>query len=184
LVRPQLSRESLDLHIDERNPAFDEANLLLYVSLHQSFRIQFLPFHRSEVNLTTVLTLTHDRNETSKHDSAHTPSSSSSSGTTPNSPTITTSDHKPLPLTKHSQQIVSTKKYYILTQNDLYQTSEFVKFVMPWFNIGTLVVMTWQFFSTLVCVVLAILFYPVSWVEENVWGANRKGGLLEIVWGS
>ena len=46
------------------NPAYDEANLILYLTITQTFAIWFIPFHRSPVNLTTVLHLT--RSPTSK----------------------------------------------------------------------------------------------------------------------
>ncbi|KAI7227887.1 hypothetical protein KC330_g8164 [Hortaea werneckii] len=39
------------------DPAYDEANLTLYLNITQTFAIWFIPFHRSPVNLTTVLQL-------------------------------------------------------------------------------------------------------------------------------
>ncbi|EMC98204.1 hypothetical protein BAUCODRAFT_32199 [Baudoinia panamericana UAMH 10762] len=39
--------------------AYDEANMVLFVSISQVFAIWFIPFHRSPVNLTTRLQLTH-----------------------------------------------------------------------------------------------------------------------------
>ncbi|TKA22864.1 hypothetical protein B0A54_17880, partial [Friedmanniomyces endolithicus] len=38
--------------------AYDEANLILYISISQIFAIWFVPFHRSPVTLTTKLQLT------------------------------------------------------------------------------------------------------------------------------
>lgn len=55
-------------------------------------------------------------------------------------------------------------KYYITSQNDLYQTDQFVKFVLPWFH---MIVPLWQLLATFVCVVLSYLFYPVTWIEDN-----------------
>ena len=43
---------------DESGAAYDEANLILYVSISQIFAIWFVPFHRSPVTLTTKLQLT------------------------------------------------------------------------------------------------------------------------------
>ncbi|SLM34969.1 hypothetical protein LPUS_03960 [Lasallia pustulata] len=41
--------------------AFDKSTLQLYVSMHQLFRIWFVPFHQAPASLVTVLRLVHDR---------------------------------------------------------------------------------------------------------------------------
>lgn len=56
------------------------------------------------------------------------------------------------------------EKWYISSQNDLYQTDQFVKFVLPWLS---WIVPLWQLFATLVCVVCSYLFAPISWLEET-----------------
>jgi len=43
------------------------------------------------------------------------------------------------------------EQYYIQSQNDLYQTSEWIKFLIPW-GIGALLMVIWQFLATLLCV--------------------------------
>jgi hypothetical protein len=129
--------------------------MLLYVSMHQIFSIQFLPFHKSHVSLTTVLHLTKLQNFPSA-----------------------TSQHE----VKVSQQTDGRSKYYITSQNDLYQTSEFVKFVFPWFGLATFGVMLWQFIATFFCIIGAVLGWPITWLEENVFGKNRERriqGILE-----
>ena len=65
------------------------------------------------------------------------------------------------------------KKYYIQSQNDLYQTSEWIKFVVP-FGIGVTFTMMWQFFATILCVIGVIAGWPLTWVEENVTGGNSQ----------
>lgn len=70
-------------------------------------------------------------------------------------------------------------KYYVQSQQDLYQTSEFVKFVVPWFGIGTISVIVWQFVATFFCVVGAVVGWPVSWLEENVWGGNKDRSITD-----
>lgn len=45
---------------DYIHPAFDIKNLLLYVSIHQVFRVIWIPFYKADVRLTTVLTLKQD----------------------------------------------------------------------------------------------------------------------------
>jgi hypothetical protein len=147
----------LNLNFSYCEIAYDESNLLLYVSLHQIFRIQFLPFHRSSVNLTTVLQLT--RRSSSKHSS-------------PLNPIPVDSHTLKLP-PSHQQRILDSSKLYVASQTDLYQTNEFVKFVLPWLNLGELAVLAWQFMSTAICIILAVLFWPVTWVEQNIWGRNK-----------
>lgn len=131
--------------------AFDEPNLLLYVSLQQTFRIQFLPFHRADAHLTTVLQLTRSIK--------------------PPGQSLPTDDQ-----TVNLPVLNGAPKYYIQSQNDLYQSSELVKFIVPWFHIGNLAVMAWQFFVTLQCVILATIFQPLAWIEESVWSEGKPGG--------
>jgi hypothetical protein len=64
--------------------------------------------------------------------------------------------------------------YYIAKQEDLYQTSEFIKFVMPFF--GHFCVLVFHLFATLFCVLGTVIFSPITWLEEN--GYIPKGGNL------
>ena len=123
--------------------AFDEQNMLLYVSIHQLFKIWVVPFYSAPVNLTTVLTLTNEP------------------GT--NQSTLNGEEKNRLE--------EGPKKYYIQSQNDLYQTSELIKFVVP-FGIGVSAVMLWQFIVTFWCVVGAILGYPMTYWSDNVATVN------------
>jgi len=134
--------------------AFDKHAMLLYVSMHQTFSIQFLPFHKSHVSLTTVLHLTQLQpfpTQISQHE------------------------------VKITQRTDGRSKYYITSQNDLYQTSEFVKFVLPWFGLGTIGVMLWQFVATIVCIMGAVIGWPITWLEENVLGGNRERRIQDVV---
>ncbi|KAF2431716.1 hypothetical protein EJ08DRAFT_174147 [Tothia fuscella] len=56
------------------------------------------------------------------------------------------------------------KKYYIASQDDLYQSDEFTKFI--WFGIWRFV-WFWQVISAWVCVFLAIFAAPLSWAEDT-----------------
>ncbi|KAF1979801.1 hypothetical protein BU23DRAFT_548996 [Bimuria novae-zelandiae CBS 107.79] len=63
-------------------------------------------------------------------------------------------------------------KYYIQRQDDLYQTDEFVKFLIPpsW-----ILMWIWQFWATLFCVLGAIALWLITYVEEQVWeGSNSR----------
>ncbi|GAB7349149.1 hypothetical protein MBLNU459_g8089t1 [Dothideomycetes sp. NU459] len=133
--------------------SFDERNLVLYVGITQVFAIWAIPTHRSEVSLVTVLHLTRQTLP---------PSVDYSDNNNNNNKNGTTGEKSYAEVTATSNKVEG--KYYITSQNDLYQTDQFIKFVLPWFS---LVVPLWQFFATLVCVVMSYLFYPVTWYEEN-----------------
>ncbi|KAL4940446.1 hypothetical protein BDV06DRAFT_196668 [Aspergillus oleicola] len=59
------------------------------------------------------------------------------------------------------------KRYYITKQEDLYQTSEFIKFVVPYG--GQLAILLWNAFATLFSIVGVYLLYPVMIAEERGW---------------
>lgn len=70
-------------------------------------------------------------------------------------------------------------KYFIKSQEDLYQTSEFIKF-LPFMSLGNLqfgsfIVWIMQVFATFGCFFLALLFWPVSYYEENYAPDGWKG---------
>ncbi|EFQ89154.1 hypothetical protein PTT_14695 [Pyrenophora teres f. teres 0-1] len=116
----------IDLSVE--SVAFDETNLVLYVTISQIFRIWAVPFYYAPVRLTTVLNLRH-------------------------SP--------------------SMEKYYIEKQEDLYQTDQWIRFILPgcW-----LLVWLWHAWATLFCLLGTYLLYPVTWIEEN-WGWGEGVGM-------
>ncbi|KAJ5621636.1 hypothetical protein N7528_006419, partial [Penicillium herquei] len=71
-----------------------------------------------------------------------------------------------LDLTNDSSQSDSDQTlYYIKRQEDLYQTSEFVKFLLP--HVGHWVVSIWHLMATFFCVLGTMLLWPMLWLEEN-----------------
>ncbi|KAL2050593.1 hypothetical protein ABVK25_009101 [Lepraria finkii] len=76
----------------------------------------------------------------------------------------------------------SPTRYLIRSQNDLYQVNEFVKF-FSLFGVVSVGVFAFQFISTALCVLGAMVFWPISWVEQNVVGGNREGSLGDAVKG-
>lgn len=70
------------------------------------------------------------------------------------------------------------KLYYISKQEDLYQTSEFVKFLMP--HIGYWVIFVWHLIATLFCLLGVTLLWPILWLEEQHYIPVRflRGGNL------
>ncbi|KAL2869670.1 uncharacterized protein BJX67DRAFT_319312 [Aspergillus lucknowensis] len=57
------------------------------------------------------------------------------------------------------------ERYYIRKQEDLYQTSEFIKFVMPLG--GHFLVMMWHTFASLFSVVGVFALWPIMWAEDR-----------------
>lgn len=56
------------------------------------------------------------------------------------------------------------KKYYISSQEDLYQLNEVVKFFWPG---GATIIWLWQLFATFLCIVGSLLLAPMTWLEER-----------------
>ena len=71
-----------------------------------------------------------------------------------------------------------SEKYYIASQNDLYQVDQFTKFVAPG---GFVFVFFWQIVATLVCLFAAVVFWPISWIEEH--GVGLEVEKVEVVTG-
>ncbi|CRG83523.1 hypothetical protein PISL3812_00875 [Talaromyces islandicus] len=133
------------IELDVKSIAFDEEHLKLYVTISQIFSIFLVPFYSAPVTLTTVLTLTSNPNEYRGY-----------------------YDFKPSSKDEYSATEKDTnKKYWISAQEDLYQTTEFVKFFLP-FGIGTLFVFLWHLFATIGCVLGALFLWPVSWAEQKL----------------
>jgi len=64
------------------------------------------------------------------------------------------------------------EKYYIASQEDLYQTDEFVKFVMPWG--GAFLVQVWQLVATLFCVFGVWFLWPLGLFFDYQRGAESS----------
>jgi hypothetical protein len=64
------------------------------------------------------------------------------------------------------QRDKSDGKYYISSQNDLYQVDQWIKFLVPG---GWALVVLWHLWATACCVVGTYLLVPVTWLEE-AWG--------------
>ncbi|KAL8689772.1 MAG: hypothetical protein Q9218_004627 [Villophora microphyllina] len=153
----------IDLDID--GIAFDEKNLTLYVNIHQVFRIWIIPFFNAPVSLVTVLKLVRYP--------ALPPQPSYSTSINPNdtqngSLDKASSSDKPL--------------FFIQSQNDLYQVNEFFKFFSQ-FGILSGLLLLWQFVATAFCILGAAIFWPVSWVEQNVIGGNSQKSIGDAVKG-
>lgn len=140
------------IELDIDSVAFDKKQNLLYVTIHQTFTLWFVPFSlwQSNVKLVTVLNLEH---------------------------LPVRDDGKPvLDSDLEDSNVKSTlhrKQYFIKGQEDNYQVEEFLKFVAPW---GASVLWTvWQLCATLVCAVgVALLRVPITLIRENVLGSDSR----------
>lgn len=124
--------------------AYDETNLTLYVNMSQIFRIFVIPFYQAPVTLTTVLQLEKGQNLNQLLPSQKSLSTPLLSGET---------------------------KYYIRSQNDLYQIDQFIRFALPW-GIGTTIILIWHWIATLCCIVGAKLGAPLR--SYNQAAADRR----------
>lgn len=104
-----------------------------------------MPFYKAQPSLVTKLQLTHAR---------ETGLDTSYSGVVKRAPGATAN---------------LAQKYYILSQNDLYQTDQWIRFLLPW-GIGSSAVFLWQVFATFLCVIGAMLLWPLTWFRENIFG--------------
>ncbi|KIW24499.1 uncharacterized protein PV07_10210 [Cladophialophora immunda] len=179
----------IDVAVD--GVAFDERNLRLYVSIHQNFKLWVVPFYNAPVKLVTVLQLTTDPTPmppepqetlqlmtTTELDNRKvsdtgvniTPDSSQSGASGGKHWTLrNTAGSTSITFRKDAADGDSDKvKYYIQSQNDLYQTTEFIKFLVPW-GIGAFLVITWQFCATMFCVIGTKIYDLLMWLPQKLY---------------
>jgi hypothetical protein len=65
-------------------------------------------------------------------------------------------------------------KYFIRSQEDLYQTDEWIKFILP-FSLGVAVVRVWYMIATLFCIAGVKVLAPLSTVLSGVKQARAEG---------
>ncbi|OTA01379.1 hypothetical protein A9Z42_0016780 [Trichoderma parareesei] len=130
---------------------FDHHNNTLYVSIRQTFSIWFIPLHSSRVKLLSVLRLVQG--------------SSSEPGQLSPPPKYTTADGRAAVSSALAGPGQERLRYYIASQEDLYQTNDFVAFVVPY--LGPLLVFLWQLYSTGVTVVCSLLFLPLYYFMNS-----------------
>ncbi|KAM5472265.1 hypothetical protein MauCBS54593_002856 [Microsporum audouinii] len=175
IVRIFLFYKIMSPHVDlqVKSVAFDYENLLLYVTISQIFRIFIIPFYTAPVTLTTVLQLVEIEEQNSPVQQRRkvpvvelTNSNTDLLASPPES--VSSSSAQDDELTVAAVQPAKSSKplYYIASQNDLYQTNEYIKFIVP-YGIGSTLVLFWHFFATVFCVIASFIFWPIAWVEEK-----------------
>ncbi|KAK5294413.1 hypothetical protein LTR16_001336 [Cryomyces antarcticus] len=61
----------------------------------------------------------------------------------------------------------SSQRYFIASQNDLYQVNQFLRFVAPFG--ADLLVWLWQVWATFFCLLGTLLMWPITLIEETVY---------------
>lgn len=120
---------------------FDQRTGLLYVSIRQVFALWFVPFYKAPVRLVTVLHL----KQRASWDSSETVGRGS-----------VTEGREPAALAGLGQE---RAKYYIASQDDLYQLNDCLQFAMP--ALGPLILGFWQLFNTILCIFGSVLLFPI-----------------------
>ena len=69
----------------------------------------------------------------------------------------------------HLSHSAENNKYYIDSQQDLYQVNEFIKFCWPG---GATLTLLWQWINTFLSILGAFVLAPMTWYQERV--AARK----------
>ncbi|KJZ76491.1 hypothetical protein HIM_04220 [Hirsutella minnesotensis 3608] len=119
----------VDITID--SAVFDQRTGQLFVSIRQIMTIWFLPFYKAPVSLVTVLQL---RQRVTSPDASRESAALAGPGQ-------------------------ERTRYFIASQEDLYQFNDCVQFVLP--RIGPFFWNIWQLFATFLCIVGAILSMPL-----------------------
>ena len=65
------------------------------------------------------------------------------------------------------------EKYYIQSQNDLYQTSEWIKFLVP-YGVGVSLIIAWQLWATFLCVVGVKMYDLMTQTPRKLYAANLE----------
>lgn len=149
--------------------------MLLYLSIHRSSKMTIMPFCKEGASSVSVFKLTRDPTPVPQYKSEQTVQQSGEDDSGESSSSSKTSKAVATKAKDHNGQSGQTavKKYYIQSQNDLYQSSEWMRLVLP-YGIGAIFSMTWQFLVTILCVVGAVLGRPITWLQENVFGGNME----------
>jgi hypothetical protein len=121
------------MSIDIESATVAERTSTVYVSINQTFALWFVPFYKARVHLTTVLKLSRLTNLGSNENVGR---------------NNIIEAREPAALTGPGQE---RAKYFIASQEDLYQVNELVNFLMP--GVAPLLWFAWQVYATLLCVV-------------------------------
>ncbi|TDZ35308.1 hypothetical protein C8034_v005471 [Colletotrichum sidae] len=123
---------NIDMEIE--SSVQDQKTNLLYVKMHQDFRLWFVPFYNAPVDFVVVLRL-----ETRNVDA----------------------QGLPLPRNQSDANAVGARqRQFIVSQEDHYQVGEWLKFLIPFFGYWAWHI--WTLFATILCVFGALIGLPVT----------------------
>ncbi|KAG6121840.1 hypothetical protein E4U14_000996 [Claviceps sp. LM454 group G7] len=136
---------NIDITID--SAVFDQKTNQLFVNIHQTFALFFVPFYKARVSLVTVLHL--------EQRTSWSPDSTVSR-------VAITESREPAPLAGPGQE---RAKYYIAGQEDFYQFGDCIQFLVP--RVGWYLWRGWQLVSALLCVLGAVMFLPLYYLMNG-----------------
>lgn len=157
ILSPRIDLEVLSV-------AFDKETLYLYVTVQQHFRLWMVPYYDADVRFTTVLRLVEgDASGPASAISSSRPIKSK--GRSPYSyAAVASSDSSEKSSNADGRNGI--KYYYIMEQNDCYQVSEWIKFLIPW-GIGNIIVWALWLWNTFLSILGAYVFFPQTWWKER-----------------
>lgn len=160
---------------------WNEGSGQLFVDLRQRFKLWFVPGYVADVRLVIVLGLVRGESDEKRAEGdgqsrKETGNGGSSVNGDGNGPGHVKSAETPFSYaavasgepTILDQDSEKKQLWYISSQNDLYQTNEWVKFLVPW-GIGVTLMWAWQLWATFLCVAGAIVLFPQTWFKERSW---------------
>lgn len=151
IMSPRIDLEVLSV-------TYNEEKLRLYVDIHQHFRLWVVPFYDANVHLTTVLQLA-EGDESG-------PSSALQTKRPPKTPSEKPWSYAAVADPDRPSNGEPKKLYYITSQNDLYQTDEFIKFLIPW-GVGETLIVAWMFYATFLSILGSVFLFPFTWYRER-----------------
>ncbi|KZZ91768.1 hypothetical protein AAL_06522 [Moelleriella libera RCEF 2490] len=157
---------SPDIDITVHSAVFDQRAAKLYVDIHQTFRIWFVPFYSAPVRLVTVLHLQQRTAWPAAETVADQDAESAAPLVESREPAAASSNNNNA--TGSGSGSGSTDpgleraRYFIAKQEDFYQANDFLQFLLP--RLGPFLWLPWQLVSTGLCVVGAVVFLPVYYL--------------------
>ncbi|KAL0944380.1 uncharacterized protein CTRU02_202267 [Colletotrichum truncatum] len=130
---------SPNINMEIESTVQDQKTNLLYVKMHQDFRLWFVPFYSAPVDFVVVLRL-----ETRTVDG----------------------DGRPLPRNQSDTPTFgSRQRQFVVHQEDHYQVGQWLKFITP--VVGPWAWYAWSLFATFLCAVGALVGYPMTWLLQQ-----------------
>ncbi|RKU46811.1 hypothetical protein DL546_007554 [Coniochaeta pulveracea] len=154
----------IDLTID--SILMDENKKTLYLAMHQRFALWIIPFYAARVHMVTVLHLAEEQERILVPGGGLPSYAQAAASRQPllsgsrKDPAVTFDGNSATHVEPEPQP---RKKYYIAKQEDLYQVSEWIKFLVP-FGIGNAMVSGYMLLVTMFCVMGSLVTLPIVYI--------------------